>query len=136
MGGKSSGEEQFQIPICLAISECRQQTLPNPAGKVRRGGLPQPFQPAVPRSGRQEGSLYLRCPRLLRCRFALDGVCRRGTTGARSTHGWVQLSEKVQVFLFPPEPREPDTVKDVKKTVKKEQELTCFAFPVATEVFS
>lgn len=46
----------------------------------------------------------------------------------------MQLSEQLQVFLFPPEPREPDSSKEMKRTVKKEQELTCFAFPVATKV--
>lgn len=50
---------------------------------------------------------------------------------ARSIHGWVQLWGKVQVFLFSSEPRNPGTLKEVKRAPKKEQGLTYFAFPVA-----
>lgn len=42
----------------------------------------------------------------------------------------MQLSGKVQVFLFPSEPRKLGTLKEVKRAPKKEQGLTCFAFPV------
>lgn len=52
-----------------------------------------------------------------------------GTRG--SAQGWVQLSGKVPVFLFPSEPRKLGALKEVKRAPKKEQGLTCFAFPVA-----
>lgn len=97
------------------MSECRQQTLPKAAGKVRGRDCPSP-------AGSRGGS-------------ALSGVCGSGTAGARSGRGRLQLPEKAQVSLFPPEPREPDTSTSIERTAKKEQELTCSALALATAAF-